>query len=115
MQFLKTLFWVALAVILVLFASVNWHPVTLRLWGGLEADVKLPVLLLIAFLLGFLPMLIVHRARLWSLRRRLEVQERNAVATQTVPVGPGLSPAPDTEPRPDEDRIATDAKAWPAP
>ena len=44
MQFLKTLFWVALAVILVLFASVNWTPVTIKLWGGLEADVKLPAL-----------------------------------------------------------------------
>ena len=118
MQFLKTLFWVALAIILVLFASVNWRPVTLTLWGGLEADVKLPVLLLLFFLLGFVPMLIVHRTRLWRVRRRMEVHERNVAAAQTVPAGPGLSPAPDTEPRPaphsPEDRIATDAKAWPA-
>jgi lipopolysaccharide assembly protein A len=63
MQFLKTLFWVALAVLLVLFASVNWHAVTLRLWGGLEADVKLPVLVLAAFLLGFLPTFLLMRAR----------------------------------------------------
>ena len=47
MQFLKTLFWVALAVILVLFARANWTAVTLKLWGGLEADVKLPVLMLV--------------------------------------------------------------------
>ena len=71
MQFLKTLFWVALAVILVLFATENWNAVTMRLWGGLEADVKLPVLILASFLLGFLPMLIVHRARLWTMRRRV--------------------------------------------
>ena len=56
MQFLKTLFWVVLAVVLVLFAHANWNPVTLNLWGGLEADVKLPALLIGAFLLGFLLM-----------------------------------------------------------
>jgi putative membrane protein len=80
MQFLKTLFWVALAVILVLFASVNWTIVTVRLWGGLEADVKLPVLVLGAFLLGFLPMLILHRTRLWRMQRRIEMHERQAAA-----------------------------------
>ena len=114
MQFLKTLFWVALAVILVLFASVNWRSVTLTLWGGLEADVKLPVLLLVAFLLGLLPMMILHRARLWSVKRRLEAQERNSAAVLSVPAGPGTSPAPDVPTEPAEDRIATDAKAWPA-
>ena len=106
MQFLKTLFWVALAVILVLFASVNWDTVTLDLWGGLQADVKLPILVLAAFLLGFVPMLVVHRARLWSLKRRLEILERQS------PVVTPPSPAAPTPPP--EDRIATDSKAWPA-
>jgi uncharacterized integral membrane protein len=113
MQFLKTLFWVVLAILLVLFASANWHAVTVRLWGGLEADVKLPVLVLASFLLGLLPALVLHYARLWKLRRRLEAQERQASAVQNVPAGPGLSPAPDVANH--EDRIATDAKAWPAP
>ncbi len=110
MQFLKTLFWVALAIILVLFARGNWEPVTLQLWGGLEVDVKLPVLLLFMFLLGFLPMFILHRARLWGMKRRLEAQTRQALSVHNVPTGPGHSPAPDV---PQEDRIATDAKAWP--
>ena len=91
MQFLKTLFWVILAVVLVLFAHANWNVVTLNLWGGLQADVKLPVLVIGAFLLGFLPTLIVYRARLWSLRRRQEthsqVRVANGPATATaVPV-----------------------------
>jgi len=85
MQFLKTLFWVALAVVLALFSLANWKPVTLELWGGLEADVKLPVLLLFAFLLGFVPIFVLHRARLWSLNRRIETHERNAIATVTPP------------------------------
>jgi len=49
MQFLKTVFWVLVAVVAVLFASWNWHPVTVNLWANLQADIKLPVLLLIAF------------------------------------------------------------------
>jgi len=108
MQFLKTLFWVVLTVILVLFAKANWSPVTLRLWGGLEADVKLPVLILFAFLLGFLPTFILYRARLWSLRRRLEPAERSAVPT---PIGAGAPVAVSNSP---ESRVATDNPAWPA-
>ena len=109
MQFLKTLFWVALAVILVLFASVNWTPVTIKLWGGLEADVKLPALVVFSFLLGFLPMLIVHNARMWTLKRRLDAHERQAAAMAH------LAPAaPATPPPSPEDRIATDQKVWPA-
>lgn len=120
MQFLKTLFWVALAVILVLFATVNWHAATLNLWGGLQADVKLPILILVSFLLGFLPMLIVHRARLWTMKRRLDAYERQAAAVSyTAPAVPVAEAAPApvaaTDPRPVDDRVATDNKLWPAP
>ena len=113
MQFLRTLFWVALAVLLVLFASVNWEPVTVNLWGGLEADVKLPVLVFAAFLAGFLPMLILHRARMWTLRRRLEAHERQIVATFAQPVPPPEGLVRPSEAVREEDRIATDSKAWP--
>ena len=71
-----------LGIVLVLFAVENWSPVTIQLWGGLAADLKKPVLVLIAFLLGFLPTLLIYRARLWALRRRLETSERNAVMAQ---------------------------------
>jgi lipopolysaccharide assembly protein A len=111
MQFLKTLFWVVLAVGLVLFASVNWVPVTVTLWGGLQADVKLPVLVLVAFLIGFLPMFVLHRTRMWSIRRRAETQERLNVGNLPAPPA---SPAP-SRPVSNEGRIATDSKAWPAP
>jgi len=86
MQFLKTLFWVIFAVVLVLFARANWESVTLNLWGGLQADVKLPALVIFAFLLGFLPTLIIYRTRLWSLRRRLEGQVHSQVANRPATV-----------------------------
>lgn len=82
MQFLKTLFWVALGIVLVLFAVENWSPVTIELWGGLAADIKKPVLVVAVFLLGFLPTFLVFRTRLWSVRRRLEAAERNVVMAQ---------------------------------
>jgi uncharacterized integral membrane protein len=108
MQFLKTLFWVVVAVVAVLFGYTNWHPVTLKLWGGLEADVNLPLLLSIAFLLGFLPTFIVYRARLWSLRRRFDAQAQAHVVSHPAP------PRTVTPATNNPNRQATDAKAWPA-
>ena len=109
MQFLKTLFWIALTVVLVLFAKANWNAVTLKLWGGLEADVKLPVLVLAAFLLGFLPTFILYRTRLWGLRRRLEPAERQVSVAPAAP-----APAPVAVGNGEGERVATDSKAWPA-
>ncbi|MES2001372.1 MAG: hypothetical protein V4444_03575 [Pseudomonadota bacterium] len=77
MQFLKTLFWVLVAVLVALFASRNWSPVTLSLWGDIQADIKIPVLLLLMFLLGLVPTWLVMQTRLWTMTRRLEAVERN--------------------------------------
>jgi lipopolysaccharide assembly protein A len=76
MQFLKTLFWVVLAVVAVIFAMRNWTPVPVYLWGGLQLDVKLPILVFGAFLIGFLPTFGWHRASHWRMRRRIESHER---------------------------------------
>ena len=108
MQFLKTLFWVVLAIALVLFARANWTQVTINLWGGLQADVKLPVLVLAAFLAGFLPVFLLSRGRIWALKRRLETAQP---ATVVNTPGGIAAPAPA---RSEEERIATDSKVWPA-
>ena len=108
MQFLKTLFWVVVAVIAVLFAISNWEPVTIKLWAGLEADVKLPVLVGIALLIGFLPTFFVYRARLWALRRRFDTQATAHVVSHPAPSRPATPASNDPK------RQATDAKAWPA-
>jgi lipopolysaccharide assembly protein A len=85
MNFLKTLFWVVIAVSLAIFANRNWNVVTVNLWGNLQADVKLPVMLLLAFLVGFLPPFLILRARIWQLRRKLVLTERPAVAPAPAP------------------------------
>ena len=84
MRFLSTLFWVLLAVLVALFASRNWNDVTLNLWGDIQADIKIPVLLLIAFLIGWLPTWLILRARIWSLNRRIEALDRNRAAAMAL-------------------------------
>jgi len=83
MQFLRTVFWIVLAVVGVIFATANWTPVTLNLWSGMVLDTRLPVLMLVTFLLGLVPMMIVHRATRWSLRRRLD--NANRALTEALP------------------------------
>ena len=78
MHFLKTLLWVVIAVFLAILASRNWHDVTLNLWGDIQADIKVPVLILFMFLLGWLPTLLVYRAKMWRARQRLDSHERQA-------------------------------------
>ena len=85
MHFLKTLFWVLLAVILVLFGTRNWSDVTLNLWGDIQASIKVPLLLLVTFLLGLVPTWLVMRARLWAVQRRLGTVERQASAPVPPP------------------------------
>jgi hypothetical protein len=76
MSFLKTLFWIVTSAIVVLFSLNNWLPVTVNLWGSLQADVKLPILMLFFFLLGFAPAVIYYRTKNWKLGRRLDSAER---------------------------------------
>lgn len=91
MQFLKTLFWILAIVLLALFAKANWSDATLNLWGDIQLDIKIPVLLALAVLAGFLPTFLVQRAKLWALRRRVEANERAQVPAN--PAEPG-DPAP---------------------
>ena len=86
MHFLRTLFWVMLAVVAVIFSLRNWTPVTIHLWGGIDADVKLPVMLLAAFAVGLVPMFVIHRATRWRLRRRIDTAERALALAALAPV-----------------------------
>lgn len=83
MQFLKTLLWVLIAVLVAIVASNNWRDVTIDLWSNLQADIKLPVLLLAMFLIGWLPTWLIMRGRLWRLTRRIAIE---------VPAVPAPSP-----------------------
>jgi uncharacterized integral membrane protein len=92
MRFLATVFWALIAVVVALFSYRNWTDVTLNLWGDIQADIKVPLLLLVFFLLGFIPTWMVTRAKIWSYRRRVDALER----TRPAPASP--APPEDAEP-----------------
>lgn len=98
MQFLKILFWCLLAFIAALFTYGNWASVPIQLWSGMEALVKLPFLLLIAFMIGFLPTFLYLNAVRWRLRQRLSASERALAEARAMPppayVPPAVSPPP---------------------
>lgn len=81
MRFLSTVFWALIAAVAALFSWVNWSSVPVLLWGDLQVDIKLPLLLLIVFLIGFLPTWLIMRARIWQFTRRIEAVERQRVST----------------------------------
>ena len=95
MNFLRTLFWVVVAVSLAIFATRNWNDVTINLWGNIQAEVKLPFLLLLIFLIGFLPTYFIMRGRLWSVKRKLALAERPPVAPMPAP--PAFEPQTEEE------------------
>jgi uncharacterized membrane protein YciS (DUF1049 family) len=80
LRFLKTLLWIVIAVLVTLFAARNWRDVTIDLWGNLQADIKIPILLLIVFLIGLLPPWLVFRAKLWRVTNRLATPPRDVPA-----------------------------------
>jgi lipopolysaccharide assembly protein A len=90
MSFLKTLFWVIFLVGFTIFAINNWQPVSLKLWGGLWLDSKIPAIVAASFILGFLPLYIWHRSASYRLNRRIATLEsgaRTMAANAPVPAG----------------------------
>lgn len=105
MAIVRTIIWVLLTAILVLFAMANWLPVTVTIWPGQVLDTKLPVLILASFLIGSVPMWIALRTTRWSLRRRLDSSERQladlrAMAARPADPAPAGAPATDIPPSP---------------
>ncbi|MGE4429861.1 MAG: LapA family protein [Sphingobium sp.] len=91
MNFLRTAFWVIVAVVLALFTKANWAIapsysgyVPVKLWDDIILETRLPVLIVVAFLLGLLPTWLWARACRWRLQRKLTSAER-ALATSVAP------------------------------
>lgn len=87
MKALRTVLWLLVLVIVVAFTVANWVPVQVRIWQGLVLDTKLPALVVAAFLLGLVPMWLLHRAMRWRLARRIA----NLEATLTSQAGASLT------------------------
>ncbi|MDQ2878137.1 MAG: lipopolysaccharide assembly protein LapA domain-containing protein [Pseudomonadota bacterium] len=91
MQFLKILFWCLLAFVAALFTYGNWATVPIHLWSGLIAEVNLPLLLLVTFLIGFVPAWFYYNFNRWRLRSRLTTAERT-IADLRLSLDPPAAP-----------------------
>jgi predicted membrane metal-binding protein len=76
-RILRTIIWVLVLLGFLIFAIYNWQPVELTLWQNLVLETKLPVLAVLAFLIGFVPMWAYHRSIAWSLNRRIRALENS--------------------------------------
>lgn len=99
MGIVRTIIWVLLTAALVIFAMANWDVVSVTIWPGWEAETKLPVIIILSFLIGMLPMWIALRATRWTLNRRLDSSERQladmrALANRPVEPTAVVSPVP---------------------
>ncbi|WP_095011336.1 DUF1049 domain-containing protein [Tsuneonella mangrovi] len=90
MQIVRTIVWTVLAVLLLAFSYFNWKPVEVQIWSNLVLETKVPVLVIISFLLGLVPMWLLHRGVKWRLGRRIGALESaarsNAVRAATPPI-----------------------------
>jgi uncharacterized integral membrane protein len=90
MQIVRTIVWVLLLIVLLIFSINNWNPVEVKIWEGLVLETKIPALVVVSFLLGLLPMWLLHRITAYAARRRISSLE---VAARTAAATPGAPPA----------------------
>ncbi len=85
MQVIRTIIWVVLLIALAIFSANNWQTVEVKIWEGLVLETKLPVLVLLAFLLGLLPMWLLSKANKWRFNRRINALENTVRAVAPPP------------------------------
>ena len=84
MRALRLILFGAIIALFALFAFSNWTRVPIVLPNGAAVSIFLPIVVLVAFLLGWLPVLLLHLAARASWRRRTAKIERlldDALAT----------------------------------
>ncbi len=106
MSTLRTIIWVVLAVLLVVFSIFNWETTNVRFWPGMLLETKLPVLILGAFLLGSLPMWLAYKTSKYQYRRKLTISERELETLRSRDATPATAPTNDlTAPVIPEERV----------
>ncbi|MDE2436106.1 MAG: DUF1049 domain-containing protein [Sphingomonadales bacterium] len=80
MQIVRTIVWVLVFVTLLLFSLNNWQTIEVKIWEGLVLETKLPVLVIASFLLGLLPMWMLHKGWKWRSNRRINALENSVRA-----------------------------------
>ena len=100
MKIVRMIVWVLLLTALLVFSAFNWNPVEVKIWEGLVMETKIPALVVIAFLIGLVPMWMLHRASRWNYDRRIGSLENAARAAAMTPITPAPAPIATPEPEP---------------
>ena len=88
MSIIRWILLTALAVAFLLLAVANWTPVPFRLPDGTMVNIRLPLLLAIAFIAGWLPTWLLHLGTKATLKRKL------AKSVSGADVPPAISTMP---------------------
>ena len=116
MQSVRTVIWVLLLVALGLFSYANWNPVSVRIWDNLLVDTMLPAIVVVSFLIGFLPMWLYHRGSRWQASRRIAALEhatRTAVNTPVQAKAETPAPAPSAVEEPADPALSSEPEKGP--
>lgn len=103
MQIVRTIVWALLLFALLAFSFFNWKPVEVQIWSNMVLETKLPALVIVAFLLGLVPMWLIHRTSKWRASRRISALETATTRlsapaptpTPAAPVAPPKTDGPD--------------------
>ena len=102
MQIIRTIVWVVVLLALLLFSINNWQDVEVKIWEGLILQTKLPALVVSSFLLGLLPMWLLHKGASWRWNRKIGALENTVRAATTVaPVAVATTSAPPEPAKPE--------------
>jgi uncharacterized integral membrane protein len=88
-QIIRTLIWIAVTIVLVAFIAMNWNKAPVNIWplesAYLHFEWPIGVIALVFFLLGLVPMWLLHRAAKWRWQRRIASLEHSVRSTAIVP------------------------------
>jgi len=88
MQIVRTVVWILITAILVAFMAMNWDRAPVNFWpledSYLRFEWPVGIIALFFFLLGLVPMWLLHRAGRWRLNRRISALENSVRATAAV-------------------------------
>ncbi|MBX7499993.1 DUF1049 domain-containing protein [Qipengyuania mesophila] len=115
MQIVRTIVWVLLLFSLLAFSFFNWKPVEVQIWSNLVLETKLPALVIVSFLLGLVPMWLIHRTSKWRATRRINALETATTRLATPPPAPApAEPESATETPPEPDNPVATEPSQPA-
>ena len=102
MQIVRTVVWVLITAMLVAFMAMNWDRAPVNFWpledSYLRFEWPVGIIALFFFLLGLVPMWLLHRAGRWRLNRRISALENSVRATAAVAnINNPSSPESETE------------------